>query len=215
MADEAANAGPRLAGRDEAQPTGLRVLRLGGQDIDLVAILEHRPQGNDATIDLGPDGAVAKPGVDGISKVDRGRALGQLDQFALWSEGENPVLIHRHPGMLEQLLGIFGMVENLDEVVDPRDMDVGRWLAFLIGPVRGEPALGLLVHVHAADLDFDAHFRIVDHRGVERAIAVALGGRDEVLEPARDHRPPAMDQAKGTVGLAHILHDHAECHDVG
>ena len=167
VADEAADPGARLAGGDEAQPARLRVLRLGGQDFDLVAVLEHRAQRHDAAVDLGPDRAVAEPGVDGIGEIDRGRALGQLDQLALGGEGEDPVLVHRHPGVLEQLLGILGMVEDFDQVVDPRDVEVGGGLAFLIGPVRGEPALGLLVHVLVADLDLDPHLGIVDHRGVE------------------------------------------------
>ena len=168
VADEAAHAGARLAGGDEAQPARLRVLRLRGEDFDLVAILEHRPQRHDAAVDLGADGAVAKVGVHRISEVDRGRALGQLDQLALRGEGEDPVLVHRHPRMLEQLLGAFGMLEDLHQVVDPRHVDVGLGLAFLVGPVGGEPALGLLVHLAVADLDFDPHLRIVDDRGVQR-----------------------------------------------
>ena len=146
VADEAAHSGARLAGGDEAQPRRLRVLRLGGEDFDLVAILEDGAQRHHPAVDLGADGAVAKVGVDRISEIDRGRALGQLDQLALGGEGEDAVLVHRHPGMLEQLLGALGMVEDLDQIVDPRDVQVGRRLAFLIGPVGGQPALGLLVH---------------------------------------------------------------------
>ena len=97
------------------------MLRLGGEDFDLVAILEHRPQRHHAAVDLGADGTVAEVGVDGIGEVDRGRALGQLDQLALRREGEDAVLVHRHPRMLEQLFGTLGMVENLDQVVDPWD----------------------------------------------------------------------------------------------
>ena len=179
----------------------LRVLRLRGEDFDLVAILEHGAQRHDAAVDLGADGAVAEVGVDGISEVDRGRALGQLDQLALGREGEDAVLVHRHPRVLEQLLGRCGMVEDFDQVVDPRHLDVGVGLALLVGPVRGEAALGLLVHLAGADLDFDPHLRIVDHRGVQRPIAVALGGRDVVLEAARDHRPALVDQAERVVAV--------------
>ena len=191
MADEAADPGARLAGGDEAQPRRLRVLRFGRQDFDLVAILEDGAQRHHPAVDLGADGPVAKVGVDRISEIDRGRALGQLDQLALGGEGEDPVLVHRHPGVLEQLLGAFGMVEDFDQIVDPRHLQVGDRLAFLVGPVGGEPALGLVVHRAGADLDFDPHLGIVDHRGVQAAVAVALGGRDEVLEAARDHRPAA------------------------
>ena len=108
--------GARLAGGDEAQPRRLRMLRLGGEDFDLVAIVEQGAQRDDAAVDLGADGLVAKVGVDRISEIDRGRALGQLDQFALGREGEDAVLVHRHPRMLEQFLGARGMVEDFDEV---------------------------------------------------------------------------------------------------
>ncbi len=215
MADEAAHPGAGLAGGDEAQPRRLGVLRLGGEDFDLVAIFEDRAQRDDAAVDLGADGLVAEVGVDRISEVDRGRAFGQLDQLALGGEGEDPVLVHRHPGMLEQLLGALGMVEDLDEVVDPGNSKVVGRLAFLIGPVRREPALGLLVHPAGADLDFDPHLGIVDHRGVQAAVAVALGGRDEVLEPARDHRPALVDQSERAIDVGDVVDDHAEGHDVG
>ena len=122
------------------------MLGLGGEDFDLVAILEDGAQRHHPAVDLGADRLVAEVGVDGIGEVDRGRALGQLDQLALRSEGEDPVLVHRHPGMLEQLFGALGMVEDFDQVVDPRHLEVGGRLAFLVGPVGGEPALGLLVH---------------------------------------------------------------------
>ena len=120
MADEAPHSGPRLAGGDEAQPRRLRVLGFGGEDFDLVAILEDGAQRHDPAVDFGSDRLVAEIGVDRIGEIDRCRALGQLDQLALGGEGEDPVLVHRHPGVLEQLLGALGMVENLDQIVDPR-----------------------------------------------------------------------------------------------
>ena len=122
------------------------MLRFRRQDFDLVAILQHGAERHDAAVDLGADGPVAEIGVDRISEVDRGGALGQLDQLALRREGEDAVLVHRHPRVLEQLLGAFGMLEDFDEVIDPRDGDVALGLAFLVGPVGGKPALGLLVH---------------------------------------------------------------------
>ncbi len=143
------------------------MLGLGGEDFDLITVLEHRAQRNHAAIDLGADRAVAEVGVHRVGEIDRGCALWQLDQLALGSEGEDPVLVHRHPGMLEQLFGAFGMVEDFDEVIDPWDVHLALGLPFLIGPVRSEPALGLLVHLPVANLDFDAHFGIVDDRGVQ------------------------------------------------
>ncbi len=152
--------------------------------------------------------------MDRISEVDRGCALRQLDQLALGREGEDPILVHRHPGMLEKLLGAFGVFENLDQVVDPRNVDVGAGLAFLVSPMRRQAALGLLMHRAAADLDFDPHLRIVDDRSVQRAVSVALGGRDIILEAAGNHRPAAVDQPERAITIRVIIDDDPECHDV-
>ncbi len=116
--------------------------------------------------------------------------------------------------MLEQLLGAFGMVEDLDQIVDPRHVEIGLGLAFLVRPVGGEAAFGLLVHRLVADLDFDPHLGIVDDRGVQGPIAVALGGRDIILEAARDHRPAAMDEPQRAVGFVDVGDDDPECHHV-
>jgi hypothetical protein len=51
----AADRGARLAGDGEIQPVGLRLLRLGFQDLDLIAIFELRAQRHDPAIDLGAD----------------------------------------------------------------------------------------------------------------------------------------------------------------
>ena len=55
----------------------------------------------------------------------------------------------------------------------------------------------------------------MDDRGVERPVAVALGRRDEVLEPARHHRPALVDQAERPVAFLDVADDGAERHDVG
>ena len=101
MAYETPNAGARLAGGDEAQPARLWVLSLGRQDFDLVAIFQHGAERHHAPIDLGADGPVAEIGVHRVREVDRCRPLGQLDELALRREGEDAVLVHRHPRVLE------------------------------------------------------------------------------------------------------------------
>ena len=96
-------------------------------------------------VDLGANCLVAEIGVHGISKIDGGRALGHLQQSALGGESENPVLIHGQPGVLEQLFGIFRLIENFYEISDPAGLTIGP-VALFIGPVRGEAELIVLVH---------------------------------------------------------------------
>ena len=117
--------------------------------------------------------------------------------------------------MLEQLLGAAGMVEDFDQVGNPRHLQIVARATFLIGPVGGKPALGLGVHVAIADLDFDARLGIVDDGGVERTVAVALGGRDIILVASRDHRPALMDQPQCLVAFVRIADDDAERHHIG
>ena len=190
-------------------------MRRRGENLDLVAIFQQRAQRHHPAVDLGPHRLVAKVGVDGISEIDRGRALGQLDQLALRGEGEDAVLVHRHARMLEQLFRALGVIEDLDQVRNPRHLDLGGGLALLVGPVRRQPALGLQMHFAGADLDLDPHLAVVNHRRVERSIAVALGGRDEILEPPRDHRPALLDQPQRAVAVVDLVDDHSERHDVG
>jgi len=92
------------------------MLGLRCEDFDLVAIVEDGAERNHPAIDLGAHRLVAEVGVNRIGEVDRSGALGQLDQLAARREGEDPVLVHRHPGMLEQLFRASGMVEDFDQV---------------------------------------------------------------------------------------------------
>ncbi len=191
------------------------MLGVGNQNFDLVAIVEQGAQRNHAAVDLGTDRLVAERGVDGVGEIDRGRTLGQLDQLALGREGEDPILIHCHPGMLEQFLGAVGMVEDFDKILDPRYLDVVDRPALLVGPVGGETPFGLGVHHIVANLDLDPHLRIVDDRGMQRSIAIALGGRDEVFEPPGHHRPALLNKAQRPVTILDLVDDHPERHHVG
>ena len=213
LAQMAADRGQRLAGDRDVQPVDLRRLSGRAQDLHLVAIVDHRRQGDDAAVDLGAHRLIAQRGVHGIGEVDRGGPLGQLDQLALGREGEDAILIHRHARVFEQLLGAVGGVEDLDQIANPAHLLVvaGR---LLVGPVRGQPVIGLGMHFGSADLDFHARVAGMDHAGVQRAIAVALGRRDIVLEPPRHHRPAAMDDAKRAVAILLGRHDGAERHHV-
>ena len=214
LANEAADARARLGRGDERRPAGLRLLRLRSQDLDLIAIGDLCAERHHLAVDLGAHRLVAEIGVDGIGEVDRGGALGQLDQLARGGEGEDPILVHRHPGRFEQLLGRFRLLDQLDEVADPGGLAHRPRRPRLVGPMRGKAVFGLGVHLLVADLDLDAPLRM-DHRGVEGAVAVALGGGDVILEAAGHHRPAAVKQPQRAIALLDIVDDHAERHHIG
>src|SRR3546814_5799855 len=79
--------------------------------------LELGAQRHQPAVDLCPDGTVAQPGVDGIGKVDRSRALGQLVQASLRGEGEDAVLIHGDARIFEEQIGRVPCRERLIKYV--------------------------------------------------------------------------------------------------
>src|SRR3546814_7889409 len=86
------------------------------------------------------------------------------------------------------------MIEDFQQVLKPGVVVALGVGALLVSPMGGQPLFGLLVHLARANLDFDPHPVVVDHRGVERAIAVALRRGNEILEPARHHRPARSEE---------------------
>src|SRR3546814_9556244 len=74
-------------------------------------------------------------------------------------------------------------------------------------PVGGEAVFGHLVHVVGADLHLDAVALGPDDRRVQRAVAVRLGRRDEVLEAAGHHVIAAVQQAERMVAVTQRADD--------
>ena len=174
-ADEAADAGARLAGDDKALPGRRRGLRLRGDDVDLIAVLQPGAQRQQAAVDLGADAGIADLGMDGIGEIDRGRAARQGDQIALWREGENLVLEHLELGVLEKLLRSGCVIQDVEELAQPAILaSVGAILLLLVDPMRGNAELGHLVHVRGADLHLDALAFRPEDAGVQRAVVIRL-----------------------------------------
>ena len=75
----------------------------------------------------------------------------------------------------------------------------------LVHPVRGDAVLGLLVHVARPHLDLERLPLGTDHGRVQRAVAVELRHRDEVLEPPGHRLPERVDEAERGVAVARSL----------
>ena len=140
-------------------------------------------------VDLGADAGVADLRMHRIGEIDRRRAARQRDQIALRGEGEDLVLEHLELGVLEELLGVRGVLEDVEQLAQPAILPpVDPAGLLLVDPVRGDAEFGDLVHVAGADLHLDALPLGPDHAGVQRAVIVRLRGRDVVLEAARERR---------------------------
>ncbi len=117
--------------------------------------------------------------------------------------------------MLEEFLGIGGMIENVEQLAQPAILpSLGTWRALLVDPVRGHAELGHLVHLARADLHLDALPLRADDAGVKRAVIVRLGRRDVVLETAGHHGIAAVDDAERVIALLDRVHHDAKRHDV-
>ena len=218
VAGGAADGGARLAGHDDRFPgRRRRGLRLRGQDLHLVAVLQRRGQRPELAVDLGADRHVADVGVHRIGEVDRRGAARQRDQLALRREAEHLVVEQFELGVLEKLFRVGALGEQLDGAAQPRigvrfaRQHFGRRAdAVLVERVRGDAVFGDLVHLAGADLQLDALLAGPDHGGVDRAVIVLLRRRDVILEPARHDRPGRVHDAERLVALRDGPDDDAE-----
>src|SRR2546422_329612 len=118
---------------------------------------------------------------------------------------------------LEKLLGRVGVLLQLDELAEPREVAVelvGGALAFLEEPVGGDAVLRRVVHVAGADLDLVQLPARPEHRRVQRLVAVRLGTRDVVLDALLERRPLVVDDAEDVVALGDRVHEHAHREEV-
>src|SRR5438477_10778527 len=103
-----------------------------------------------------------------IGKVDRSGAARQRNQIALWGEGEHLVLKHLELGVLEEFFRPRRMVENVQELAQPAVLrSLGRGSAVLVGPMRGDPELGDVVHLAGAEPHLDALLLRPDDPGAQ------------------------------------------------
>ena len=188
VANVAADRGAGLGRDNDIEPFGVGRGVLGAQDFDLIAVAQDRVQRPDLAVDARADTGVADVRVHGVGKVDHGRIVRQRDQVPLWGETENLILEQVELGVVEELLRILGVLKDIHQLLDPvvvvaRRL-IGRNRAVLVGPVCRQPQLSLLVHVVAADLDFDRLVLRPDDHGMDRLVAVGLGCGDVVLVAA-------------------------------
>ena len=164
---------------------------------------------------------MADVGVHGIGEVDRRRAGGQCLDLALRGEDVHLLVEEIGAERLHELAGI-GLVGRplVHQLLDPRHpLGVLVLLATLVEPVRGDTELGRLVHLAGADLDLERAALGPDHGRVQRAIAVELRHRDEILEAAGHRLPERMDQTERAVAVARslvgaALDDHAHRREI-
>ena len=190
-----------------------RALDLGGEDLAGVARAEPVVERDQPAVHPGADARVPDLGVDGVGEVDGSGALGEGDDPALGREDVDLVLVERDLEVGHELGGVGGLGLPVDDAVQP-DLVVAVGLAVLVGPVRGDPVLGAVVHLAGADLHLEGLAQRPDHGGVQRLVQVELGHRDVVLEPALHRLPRGVDRAQRRVAVLHRVDEHPDAHQV-
>ena len=144
--------------------------RLGGQDLDDVAVLQRGVEAGHAPVDLGADAVVADLGVDAVGEIDRGAAGGQAAHLALGGEDEDLLLEDVDLEVVDEVLGIEQVLLPLHQEAEPAELLVGPGVglaALLVMPVSRHADLGGLVHLVGADLDLHRVARVRHDRGVQ------------------------------------------------
>src|SRR3546814_10277472 len=95
--------------------------------------------------------------MNSIGEIHRRRAAWQRDHRALRGEAEHLVLEHLQLGVLQELLGVVGVIEDVEQLAHPAVLPAFDLRAvLLVYPVGGYAVLGHLMHVVRADLPLDA-----------------------------------------------------------
>ena len=114
-------------------------------------------------------------GMYGEGKVDRCRALRQLDDVSGRREDEDLILIKIQLQKLEEFVGSLCIELELQHLSEPLKRAVELVSAsriFLEPPVRRDSVLGGAMHLACANLNLEQLPIRTEHRGVKRLISV-------------------------------------------
>ncbi len=180
-------------------PVAARPALFDGEDFHALPVLQFVVERDDAAVHLGAARAMPQIGMQCVGEFHRGRAFGQRDHFAKRREHVNLVMEQFVLELLLQVALVGQVFLPLQYLAQPRDLLVEagiRFHAFLVAPVGGDAEFGMPVHLAGAYLHLERQAARADHGGVQRAVVVALGVRDVVVEFAFDRRPQFMHQAE-------------------
>ena len=85
----------------------------------------------------------------------------------------------------------------------------------LVERMGSDAVFGDVVHLPRTDLQLDALAPRPNHRRMDGAIIVLLGGGDIIFEPTGHSRPFRMDDAKRPVAILDTINDDAKAEDIG
>ena len=171
--------------------------------------------GHDSSVDLCAGHPVADGRVDGVGKVDRSCALGQIDHVAPGRKHIN--LVGKKVGFdVFDKVGGVRILLAFDQLANPGEGGflLGALQTVFIFPVGGDAVFGLGIHLFGADLHLKGDALGADDHGMQALVAVGLGGTDIILEPAGHRLIQIVDQTQDVVAVGQRFNDNAGGADV-
>src|SRR5574343_1092458 len=197
------------------EPVARRPADLGGDDLDFLPGFQRGVERHQLAADLGPAAAVAEVGMHPVGEIDRRRPGRQIDHLAVRRDYVDRLVERLLLVVLYPVRAVGDFVLPGQQLAQPGDLLVvvvlGAALgAFLVAPVGGDAEFGVLVHVPGADLDFQAAPVRAAHGGVQRAIVIALGIRDVVVEFLGNRQPQVVHDAERGIAVLQVIDDDAQ-----
>ena len=150
--------------------------------------------------------------MNGIGKINYGRALRQADNVTARSKNEDLLRSNIRLDRLDDILHILGFLLRFQQLSDPGKTLIQRILALhadLILPVGSHAVFRRVVHIPGTDLHLERNALLIQDGGVQRLVHILLGGGNIVLEPVWYWTQHIMDDAKDIVAFQHGIHNDA------
>ncbi len=190
----------------------MRTLR--SDDLNHVAVLNRRSQGNHPAIHARAGARVAYFRVNHVSEIDRRRPARQLDDLAHGSKRVNILRIEIELECVDEFARVLHFLRPFDQRAQHLQGFVivaFAALPFLVLPMGGDAFFGNSVHLLGADLYFERLAFRTDYRGVQRLIKIVARRGNPVLESARHRLPGVVDYTESPVTMTNLIWSDDTC----
>ena len=144
-----------------------------GHNLHLVAALQDVAQRHHTPAYASARTFITYLGVNGISEVENGGSLRQLEEVAVRGEHEHFILVEIHLELIHKLQ-VVASLEGSADALEPRFHSCLAAFDALVAPVCGKSALSHLVHALCAYLHLHPFPFGPEHSDVQALVAVAL-----------------------------------------
>ena len=155
--------------------------------------------------------------MNAIGKIQRSRALRQVDDLPLRREYENVLAEEILHDAVDKFLAVLGGILGFNDLAQPAGFAIQQALygpAFLIHPVRGNAVFRRAVHLLGTNLHFKRNSVRREQRCMERTVHVWFWRCDIVLKPTRDWLPVCVNHAERGITVVDGIYDDANRNEI-